>query len=497
MRSWLLIGLLSAMSCDSFLRANPDYCIDDGQCTSETVCNLTLHHCDPGPVGPVTITAISPSVTALAGGDTVVVTGTNFRRGATVTFNGVAATSVDVKSSTDLDVVVPKVDGSCGPATVVVTNSGGSMASSSSLLRWKIGMPAFTQLPGGVPSAPTDVSRIQAVDFDNDGKMDLGVLAKTSHTILIYKGDGQLGFSLIGTGFDAGQSVAEILFAKSDGDAFPDLFASNPTALIFYHNVNGTSISQVTSLTVDYQAIAVGPLGSSNLGDLIGAQTSLAAIQIRYAVQAGTGVPFQITQSLGVSEASPSVAIANMDASNTPLDIVAAQETTRSALIFYGKTGNTYEMPQSVPLGMPPIKIATVDLNHDGNQDLVAIGATTSAPGISTVLSTGSRTFADPVVLTTADSPLMLATGDSGYDFNCDDRPDVVIYNTATSSIQIYLNNGSGQLLTSPVSVPSGGTVVHSFTVADLDGDSRPDIALITTDQAGAHIGVILHNTSH
>lgn len=497
MRGLLLMGLFASMSCDSFLRDNPDYCVDDATCTSETVCNTTLHHCEPGTVGPVSLTAISPSVTALAGGEKLVVTGTSFRKGAVVTFNGVAATSVDVKSATEIDVVVPKVDGSCGPATVVVTNPGGAMASSAALLRWKIGMPGFTPLTGGMFATPTDVSRVQAVDFDNDGKMDVGVLAPGSHKLYVFRGDGQLGFTLLGSGFDTGESVDEFLFAKSDADAFPDVFAWNAVALDFYHNNSGGSMMKVLSTTAAYNAVAVGSVAGSSVADLVGAQNIMKAVDVRLGMPAGAATAYSAVQSsLQVSEVANALLLDKMD-SDAMLDIVASQQNGQSALIFYGASAGAFEQPKIVDLGTPPVKIATVDLNHDGKQDLVAIGAVTSAPGISTVLNTGSRSFAVPAVITTTGSPSMLATGNSGYDFNCDDRPDVVVYNTSETSLQIYLNDGNGQLLTQSVPVSLGDVTVSSFTVADIDGDSKPDIALIATAKDGTHSGMILHNTSH
>jgi Concanavalin A-like lectin/glucanases superfamily/Chitobiase/beta-hexosaminidase C-terminal domain/IPT/TIG domain/Fibronectin type III domain len=76
----------------------------------------------------VTISGVSPSNGAPAGGTLVTLTGTSFASGATVTFGGVAATSVVVVSSTEITCLTPA--GSAGAVTVAVTSGGqnGSLA---------------------------------------------------------------------------------------------------------------------------------------------------------------------------------------------------------------------------------------------------------------------------------------------------------------------------------------------------------------------------------
>jgi hypothetical protein len=69
-----------------------------------------------------TVTAISPSSGAAAGGTQVTITGTNFSTGATVTIGG-AATNVSVISSTSIRAITPAH--AAGTVNVVVTSSNG------------------------------------------------------------------------------------------------------------------------------------------------------------------------------------------------------------------------------------------------------------------------------------------------------------------------------------------------------------------------------------
>jgi hypothetical protein len=70
----------------------------------------------------VTVSSVSPSNGPPAGGTAVTITGTDFASGATVTFGGVAATSVVVVSTTEITATTPA--GSAGAVTVTVTSGG-------------------------------------------------------------------------------------------------------------------------------------------------------------------------------------------------------------------------------------------------------------------------------------------------------------------------------------------------------------------------------------
>lgn len=71
-----------------------------------------------------TIAAISPNTGVAAGGTAVIITGTNFTTGTTVTFGGTAGTSIVVKDSTMLTCATPAK--TAGAYNVVVTTAGGT-----------------------------------------------------------------------------------------------------------------------------------------------------------------------------------------------------------------------------------------------------------------------------------------------------------------------------------------------------------------------------------
>jgi hypothetical protein len=98
----------------------------------------------PPPVAPTVLT-VSPASGTTAGGTTVVLTGTNFQSGATVTFGGTPA-AVTFNNSTRLTVTTPAR--ATGSVAVVVTNPGGLAA---------------TRNPGYFYSTPSEASNFYTV----------------------------------------------------------------------------------------------------------------------------------------------------------------------------------------------------------------------------------------------------------------------------------------------------------------------------------------------
>jgi hypothetical protein len=118
----------------------------------------------------ITSLAYSGSVTAAdtAGGDTITLTGSNFKAGATVTIGGTSASSVTVVSSSSVTFTTPAK--TAGDYDVTVTNTNGLAATLTSGISYN-GSPSFTTAAGNVGSVIEDVtmSTITIVAAEPDG----------------------------------------------------------------------------------------------------------------------------------------------------------------------------------------------------------------------------------------------------------------------------------------------------------------------------------------
>ena len=70
-------------------------------------------------------------------------------------------------------------------------------------------------------------------------------------------------------------------------------------------------------------------------------------------------------------------------------------------------------------------------------------------------------------------------------DFNGDGRPDIVTFNTFSNSFSVLLNLGSGKLAPA-VSYKTGLPTVYFSNLfdGDLNGDKRPDLAIVSQDKS-------------
>jgi len=92
--------------------------------------------------GSPTVSSLSPNSGSTTGGTEVIITGTNFASGATVSFGGAAATNVVVANITTVTATTPA--GSAGAVTVTVTNPGGQGGSLASGFTYVVPPPTYS-----------------------------------------------------------------------------------------------------------------------------------------------------------------------------------------------------------------------------------------------------------------------------------------------------------------------------------------------------------------
>ena len=144
-------------------------------------------------------------------------------------------------------------------------------------------------------------------------------------------------------------------------------------------------------------------------------------------------------------------------------------------------------------LGLSADEIITTDINNDGFVDLVAA----SSSGVSVLLGNGNGSFGNPFVYDTKIKNSRLVTLS---DIDEDGFSDLVLvnfgndghnfYDSDNDSVVILFNAGDGTFTSeTEYEVQSG---VINIIVADLNGDSSPDI--VTTSISKGNLQVLLGN---
>ena len=148
--------------------------------------------------------------------------------------------------------------------------------------------------------------------------------------------------------------------------------------------------------------------------------------------------------------------------------------------------------------------VAVADVNGDGNLDLVVTDqcntACTGQGVVAVLLGNGDGTFQKAVIY---HSGGYNAFGLALADVNGDGRPDVIVTNECAttsctnSSVSILLGNGDGTFQKA-VNYNSGGYSSFSVTIADVNGDGKPDVVVTNRCinengcQTSGNVGVLL-----
>jgi uncharacterized protein (TIGR03437 family) len=160
-----------------------------------------------------------------------------------------------------------------------------------------------------------------------------------------------------------------------------------------------------------------------------------------------------------------------------------------SAVVLLGRGDGTFQAPISYSVPGP---LAAGDLNGDGKPDLAV---RRSAGAVSILLGNGDGTFQQPAEFSAATSDAELPGGQVTIaDFNGDGRPDLAVAGSTNGGFAILLGKGDGTFVQSFAGAGCGnfcsGAPGYPLGVGDLNGDGKLDI--ITAYGFGVRRGAVL-----
>jgi len=155
-----------------------------GQCIGGLIHPPTsgaISYSPPAPDPAPTVSSVSPTAGALAGGTSLSVTGTNFLSGATAAVGGTACTSPNVINSTSLSCTLPAK--SAGTYAVAVTNSDGQSGSLSNAYTYQAAPTVSSVSPSTGTTAGGDAVTITGTGFLSGATAALGGTTCTSPNV--------------------------------------------------------------------------------------------------------------------------------------------------------------------------------------------------------------------------------------------------------------------------------------------------------------------------
>ena len=169
-------------------------------------------------------------------------------------------------------------------------------------------------------------------------------------------------------------------------------------------------------------------------------------------------------------------------------DLLVANGDAGTVTVLLDNGRGQFHEPSGSPFaaGHLPNDIAVADMNGDGNPDLVI--ANHQSPFITILLGDGQGRFhpapGSPVDVHSHPHP----HGVAAADFNGDGRIDVVTDSWGTNQIELLLGDGKGGLQTPGKFFATGHRPYERLRSADFNGDGIPDIVTTNLDDGTASI---------
>jgi hypothetical protein len=342
-----------------------------------------------------------------------------------------------------------------------------------------------------VPTAQGDTAEcVVAGDFNRDGITDLAVTVDQGQLVIL-EGDGRGGFHLAEKKrLPDGMYPTFDFVGDFNGDGRPDLAVTyyNSDQVSVFYGQGGGGFQDPVVVTPgglgDAGGVTTADLNGDGRSDLVVAQTEPGEVRVGLGL-AGGGFADPTAVALGTRNVP---LLADLNGDSVP--DLAVVDSKGEILVRFGRPGQAgaFLPPVIANPGFPVRDIAAVPTDRG----VLLAGVDASDDHVS-LFRTGKNGFERVGALPTGSLPAQVVVGD----LDGDGRADLVIRNAAGDALTVYYGEGSvspapGVAAPLPFSGPVAinvGRGVSDVTLADVDGDGKPDIVL--TGKASGDVRVV------
>jgi hypothetical protein len=271
-------------------------------------------------------------------------------------------------------------------------------------------------------------------------------------------------------------SPAGMATADLNGDGKLDLAIANNGAdavSVMLSNGYGTFGGAVDyAVGVRPYFVAAGDFDNDGNQDLVVTNGNEGTLGYLHGVGDGTFSGYATT-IVGASPRGMTVADFDRDGN---LDVAVANMSDGTFSILLGNGDGTFAPKADFASGLYPVDIAAADLDRDGNLDVAVANSCAGCfvpynGGSARVhLGDGAGNFGAAAVYATTKGPVSLRVAD----LNGDSWPDIVVGKRTANQVGVFINDRTG--LFSPIANYAAGSLVGGLLLADLNADGKTDV---------------------
>jgi hypothetical protein len=429
------------------------------------------------------ITSITPATASNAGGGQLTIAGSGFKTGTTVTVGGTACNNPTI-TATQIICTIPAKAVTCGPAAVVVTNPDQQSATSASGFTYRTATLRFAS-GGANLTTGTAPRRIIAADFNKDGLNDLAAVNTTSATVSVFL---QMANNTFAAKVDyaVGATANDLLVADINGDGMLDIVTVGGASISLLpgaaNGTFGTKTDTAVTGLVAGTAIATGDFDGDAKPDIVVVGSGLTAYVLKNNGTTPGYFASAPTNTLVTASAPNDVAVGDLDKDGKPDIFVTNSGTVQNSVSFFKNGGTTFAAKADTGTsGMNPFGLFVIDLDGDGNLDIVTVNKTSNN---ASILKGNGTTLTTGTTANTATGPESVIIAD----LNGDGILDIVTTSPAAASSWSYLQGQGNGSFAGKIDA-TAGNMSSNIVAADLNKDGLTDIAY--NNSAAATVSVV------